>query len=161
MDEDIGRNALNIGMGALGGAAWLASYPVAITYGAFTGQVQKYKRGFRIPIPYPMSPIAWTRYYVYRRRHVSMALARNVWYMALPVLIGKSIQYNLWDPLKHLLTLDMDHLAGGAYVNMPKKRDAISKRGEKEYRELTHRAAEIASRESDSDSEDGSEDAGD
>ena len=43
----------------------------------------------------------------------------------------------------------MDHLAGGAYINMPKKRNEISKRAEKEYRELTHRTAKIASSESD------------
>ncbi len=131
-----GRNLLNMAMGAIAGAAWLASYPIARAYGAITKNA-KYKRGFNIKIPRPMSPNAWVKYYRFEQKHATMAMIRSSNLMAIPMLIGKTIQYNLWDPIKHIFTLDMKHLAGGSYVTTGEdERELIKDRADAEYKNL-------------------------
>ena len=42
-------------------------------------------------------------------------------------LAAKSLQYNLWDPFKHLATLNMDMLSGGGYY-MPHREEVAEDR---------------------------------
>ena len=112
------------------------SYPFALLTGAITGNKEYYK-GFNIRIPHPQSPKAWMKYYMYNRRHVGNAISRHInkkWWMCFFVVPGKFIQYDIWDPFKHLITLDMNHLAGGAYFGKDTKREAIMKRADEDYR---------------------------
>ena len=132
-----GRNILNLGMGAIAGTAWLASYPFALLTAGITGNREYYK-GFNIRIPRPQSPKQWMRYYLYNRRHVGNAMGRYIknrwwWFLVIP---GKFIQYDIWDPFKHLVTLDMDHLAGGAFIKDTKK-EAIRDRADEDHRFAT------------------------
>ncbi len=130
-----GRNILNLGMGAIAGTAWLASYPIARMIGAATGKAE-YKKGFNIRIPHPQSAKKWLRYYMYSRRHVGNTISRYLkrpWIMPL-VVAGKFIQYDIWDPFKHLITFDVNHLSGGAYFGKDTKREAIKDRADADYR---------------------------
>lgn len=130
-----GRNILNLGMGAVAGTAWLASYPFALLAAGITGN-KKYYKGFNIKIPHPQSPKGWMKYYAYHRRHVWNAMFRYAdkrrwWPLVYP---GKFLQYNVWDPIKHLITLDVNHLSGGAYFGKDTKREAIKDRADADYR---------------------------
>ena len=118
----VGRNILNLGMGAIAGAAWLVSYPFAAAIGAVGSlagkkELTKFYRGFNIKIPRPMSPQGWYNYYLYGQRHAtSDAMLKRGDLEGIGEFILRSAQYNLWHPLKHVLTLDVEHLSGGGYV---------------------------------------------
>lgn len=121
----IGRNILNIGMGAIAGAAWLANYPLAAmvgAYGSLSGNqdLKKYYKGFNIKIPRPMSPKGWYEYYLHHQKHAATAVTRvgmnegNTGEQILEFIL-RFFQYDLWHPLKHILTLDIKHLSGRGY----------------------------------------------
>ena len=141
----IGRNILNIGMGAIAGAAWLGTYPLAVmvgAYGSLAGNqdLKKYYKGFNIKIPRPMSPKGWYEYYLHHQKHAVSAAARV---QMDGGKIGKQIQefilrffqYNLWHPIKHILTLDMKHLSGNGYFE-PHEKDKRKKMEEMAKAEL-------------------------
>ena len=133
----VGRNILNIGMGILGGAAWLATYPVAALVGAVgsaTGneELKKYYKGFNIKIPRPMSPKGWFRYYLHDQKHATSAIRRmNEADKSNARTIGEFLlrfsQYNIWHPIKHIFTLDIKHLSGGGFIE-PHKKDKLKKK---------------------------------
>jgi len=120
-----GRNILNIGMGAIAGAAWLATYPLAALVGAVGSisgnqDLKKYYKGFNIKIPRPMSPKGWFEYYMHDQKHATTSVKRigidggGRWRQAGEFFL-RLLHYNLWHPLKHILTLDMKHLSGRGY----------------------------------------------
>ena len=95
----VGRNILNLGMGALAGAAWLATWPVSALYGLASGK-KRYYKGFNIKIPRPMSPNGWYNHYMFGQRHVYGAGVRaRIDGHGIPYLAGymalKTLQYNL------------------------------------------------------------------
>ena len=132
----VGRNILNIGMGILGGAAWLATYPLAALVGAVGSasgnkELKKYYKGFNIKIPRPMSPNGWYRYYLHDQKHATSAINRmDDLGKSRSRIVGEFLlrfpQYNIWHPLKHILTLDIKHLSGGGYIE-PHKKDKMKK----------------------------------
>lgn len=118
----VGRNILNLGMGVLAGSAWLATWPVSALYGLASGK-KRYYKGFNIKIPRPMSPNGWFNHYLFGQRHVLGATYRAKIEMddhGCLYLLGyaalKALQYNLWDPFKHVITLNMEKLSGGGYI---------------------------------------------
>ncbi|MBO4336694.1 MAG: hypothetical protein J5842_01305, partial [Lachnospiraceae bacterium] len=111
--------------------AWIVSYPIAAAYAKISGK-SKFKKGFNIKIPRPMSPLGWYNYYRNEQGHATGQVKKvqdndGGFFAQAGTFIGRSIQYNLWDPFKSIVTLDINSLAGGGVIEPHAKEKEIDK----------------------------------